>query len=83
MKSIVVFFDDNNVSRQNEAVFDGKSAVELSLAWAKSLSDSVVTIKAETVTGLLEKIKAACDEKGADYVIYSMHCCCCCCCCCC
>ena len=73
MKSIVVFFDDNNVSRQNEAVFDGKSAVELSMAWAKCVSDSVVTVKAETVTGLLEKIKAACDEKGADYVIYSYN----------
>ena len=73
MKSIVVFFDDNNVFRQQEAVFDGKSALELSMAWAKSLSDTVVTVKAECVTELLEKMYAACEEKAADYVIYSYN----------
>ena len=73
MKSIVVFFDDNNPGRQQEAVFDGKSAVELSMVWAKSVSEAVVTVKAETVTDLLEKIKGACEEKGADYVIYSYN----------
>lgn len=73
MKSIVVFFDDNNVRCSQECVFDGKSALELSLAWANSLSETVVTLKAESVTELLEKIQAACEEKAADYVIYSYN----------
>ena len=73
MKSIVVFFDDNNLFRQQKAVFDGKSAIELSMAWAKSLSDTVVTVKAECVTELLEKMQATCKENAADYVIYSYN----------
>ena len=71
MKSIVVFFDNKCNTRKNEKVFDGKAAVELSKAWAESVSEKVLSVCADNVTQLLEKLKAACEENKADSVIYS------------
>ena len=71
MKSIVVFFENKCNTRKNEKVFDGKAAVELSKAWAESVSEKVLSVCADNVTQLLEKLKAACEENKADSVIYS------------
>ena len=70
MKTIVIFYD-NDSSYQNEKVFDGKSAVELSSQWAAGLGLEAFTLKSATLTELLSDMKKLCTEKQAETVLFS------------
>lgn len=75
MKSIVIFYDDINSSYKNEKVFNGKSAVDLGLSWAKNIEcNNVVTISPkENVLQLLKAIQNECEKAQADFVIFSYN----------
>ena len=75
MKSIVIFYDDDNSKYRNEAAFNGKSAVELSAEWAKTVPcDKIVTISSRTnVLDLLQNIIAESESAGADNIIFTYN----------
>ena len=56
MKTIVIFYDNDSLY-QNEKVFDGKSAVELSSQWASWLGLEAFTLKSATLAELLSDMK--------------------------
>ena len=70
MKTIVIFYD-NDSSYQNEKVFDGKSAVELSSQWAAGLGLEAFTLKSASLTELLSDMKKLCTENQAETVLFS------------
>ena len=70
MKTIVIFYD-NDSSYANEKVFNGKSAVELSSEWAKSLNLPVFTVKSNTLSQLLCDMKEICTKENADTAVFS------------
>lgn len=73
MKSIVVFYDDENSLYSNEKAFDSKSAKDLSNEWALSLNaKEIVSIGfQENVCLLLEKMYEAGKNNEADYIIFA------------
>ena len=70
MKTIVIFYDNNSLYANNKD-FNGKSAVELSAAWAKSLGLEAYTVKSVCLTDLLFDIKALCAEHNAENLVFS------------
>ncbi len=70
MKTIVIFYD-NDSSYAKEKVFGGKSALELSDTWAKSLELASFTVKSPNLTQLLEDMKELCKKEEADNVVFS------------
>jgi len=70
MKTIVIFYD-NNSSYSKEKVFKGKSASELSAAWAESLELPYFTVKSQTLTDLLCDMKEICSREGAETAVFS------------
>lgn len=75
MKSIVIFYDDNNSSYKNEKVFNGKSAIDLTKDWAEKINiNTVETISSKNnVSELLKEMNNLCQKHKADYVIYSYN----------
>lgn len=82
MKSIVIFYEEKDVSLQEkigstiknyaeEKVFDGKSAKDLAFEWANKFSTDIVVLNCEKTVDLLAEIKTACEKYKADNVIYS------------
>ena len=72
MKTIVIFYDEN-AKYASQKVFKGKSAIELTAEWAKSLDLPAFTLKASTLTELLEAMKKLCDENQAENVLFSYN----------
>ena len=72
MKTIVIFYD-NDSSYQNEKVFDGKSAVELSSQWASWLGLQTFTLKSASLAELLSDMKKLCSENHAETVLFSYN----------
>lgn len=71
MKSIVIFYDDKDSKYGDEKIFKGKSAVELSKAWAEKLGKEVFYLSSSSVTQLLEQMKKLCSDNSADFAIYA------------
>ncbi|MBO4759493.1 MAG: hypothetical protein J5505_05485, partial [Spirochaetaceae bacterium] len=70
MKTIVIFYD-NDSAYQNEKVFDGKSAVEMSSQWATWLGLESFSLKSATLAELLADMKTLCTENQAETVLFS------------
>lgn len=71
MKSIVILYDSGS-GYASEKVFDGKSAKDRTLEWARSVADDVVTLcGCGNVRALLERMAACAAENHADDVIFS------------
>lgn len=75
MKSIVIFYDDDNSKYRKEAVFNGKSAVQLTMEWAETLAcEKIVTISSKkNVLELLESIAAETESAGAENIVFSFN----------
>ena len=71
MKTIVILFDNENSAYKNEKVFNNKSALQMTLEWAKNLNFPVESIKAQSLNQLLEEMSQACKKHDADTVIFS------------
>ncbi|MCQ2591998.1 MAG: spiro-SPASM protein [Treponema sp.] len=74
MKSIIVFYSEENNIYGDEKVFGEKSARELAYEWAKSFSENIFVIKSsevENVAQLFEKMAALGKETAADNIIFS------------
>ena len=72
MKTIVIFYDENS-KYASQKVFNGKSAIELTDQWAKSLDLPAFTVKSATLTELLEDMKRLCSENQAETVLFSYN----------
>ena len=70
MKTIVIFYD-NESSYSKEKTFDGKSALELSKAWADSLGLQSFTLKSANLTQLLYDMKEICTKEDAQTAVFS------------
>lgn len=75
MKSIVIFYDDDNSKYRNEPAFNGKTAVELCAEWAKTIPcDKIVTISSKkNVLELLEAIISESETAGAENIIFTYN----------
>lgn len=72
MKSIIILYKDSESLYCDEKVFDGKSSIDLSLTWAKSINENVVILQdCKNLSDLFSKINEKCIENNADYVIFS------------
>ena len=71
MKTIVILFDNENSAYKNEKVFNNKSALQMTLEWAKNLNFPVESIKAQSLNQLLEEMSQVCKKHDADTVIFS------------
>ena len=72
MKTIIIFYSEDSKYALEKA-FNGKSAIELTGDWAKSLNFSVFTLKSASLTELLSDMKKLCDENQADTVLFSYN----------
>lgn len=71
MKSIVIFYESKNSKYVNEKLYNGKSAVELSKAWAEKIGTEIFYVNSNTVTDLLNDMKKLCTANEADYAVYA------------
>lgn len=72
MKTIIIFYSEDSKYALEKA-FNGKSAIDLTGDWAKSLNFSVFTLKSASLTALLSDMKKLCDENQADTVLFSYN----------
>ncbi len=72
MKTIVIFYAEDSKYAAEKA-FNGKSALELSEEWAKSLDLPSFTLKSATLTDLLTDMKKLCDQNQAETVLFSYN----------
>lgn len=72
MKTIVIFYSEDS-KYTSEKAFNGKSAIELTGQWAKSLDLPAFTLKSATLTELLTDMKKLCDENQAETVLFSYN----------
>ncbi len=72
MKTIVIFYSEDS-KYASEKAFSGKSALELTSEWAKSLDLPSFTVKSATLTELLTDMKKLCDENQAETVLFSYN----------
>ncbi|MCR4579938.1 MAG: spiro-SPASM protein [Treponema sp.] len=73
MKSIVILYESKSEYAE-EKVFDNKSALEKTYAWAQKFASDDCIIKltsSDSVCQLLEKMSALASEKKADYIIFA------------
>ena len=70
MKTIVIFYD-NDSAYSKEKTFNGKSAVELSKAWAESLELDSFTVKSASLSQLLCDMKELCTKENAETAVFS------------
>lgn len=75
MKSIVIFYDDDNSKYKNEKVFNNLSSVDLSYEWATKMQTSkIVTINTvQNLSMLLEKMILEAEKENADNVIFAFN----------
>ena len=78
MKSIVIFYNDNDSKYKNEKVFGGKSSVEITGDLFKTNKlptvDGVFTIDGPlTLTELISKMNELCKNNNADFAIFSYN----------
>ncbi|MCR4743296.1 MAG: spiro-SPASM protein [Treponema sp.] len=71
MKTIVILFDNENSAYKNQKVFNNKSAVENSSEWAKKLNFPLESIKAQSLSQLLELMLQSCKKHKADNLIFA------------
>ena len=72
MKTIVIFYSEDSKYAAEKA-FKGKSAIELTEEWAKSLELPSFTLKSATLTELLSDMKKLCDENQAETVLFAYN----------
>ncbi len=72
MKTIVIFYSEDSKYAAEKA-FKGKSALELTAEWAKSLDLPAFTVKSASLTDLLLDMKKLCDENQAETVLFSYN----------
>ena len=70
MKTIVIFYD-NEAKYSNEKIFNGKSAIELSKAWAESLGLASFTVKSKNLSQLLCDMKELCAKENAETALFT------------
>ena len=78
MNSIVFFYNEKGSNYKDEKVFGGKSAVELTHSLMEqskfdTVSDIITIDGPLSLCELLEKLSSVCDEKKADFVIFSYN----------
>lgn len=75
MKSIIIFYDDENSLYKNEKSFDGKSSVDLSMNWAQKIgAQKIITLsKLNKVSDLLSQMVLEAQKNEADYVIFAYN----------
>lgn len=74
MKNVVIFFKDEKSDYINEKAFDGKSAEEMSFAWAKNFSEEVFTVKSSKcheIGDLFSKMLDMAKGVDASTIIFS------------